>query len=114
VSTECGPSAIASQLKMAVWKCRFIGGIIWSDQMQTTDMTNLHDKPNQAYNPARAIARWETEGGAMQKVKTPMKQETRTVREAVAVFDRSHVGLTVSTVTLKMFSYCRTKSLVEW
>jgi hypothetical protein len=51
-------------------------------------MTNLHDKLNQAYNPARAIARWETEGGALQKAKTPIKQETRNVREAVAVFDR--------------------------
>jgi hypothetical protein len=50
-------------------------------------MTNSHDKPNQAYNPVKAIARWETEGGALQKVKRPMKQETRTVREAVAVFD---------------------------
>jgi hypothetical protein len=52
-------------------------------------MISRRNKPKQAYNPVRAIARWETEGGAVQKVPIPIKQESQTVREAVAVFENS-------------------------
>ena len=35
-------------------------------------MTNQRQKPDNSYDPIRAIARWESEGGALQITRSPI------------------------------------------
>ena len=38
-----------------------------------TGMTNQRQKPDNSYDPIRAIARWELEGGALQITRSPIR-----------------------------------------
>ena len=38
-----------------------------------TSMTNQRQKPDNSYDPTRAIARWESEGGALRVAGSPIR-----------------------------------------
>jgi hypothetical protein len=40
-----------------------------------TRMTNQRQKPDNSYDPNRAIARWESEGGALQITLSPIRSD---------------------------------------